>query len=128
MLSCKIERSPVLTFVWGSIRSFSRDVRKRIKGYNLNLILIDPVSDDLMRDKNDFLSVDIILVVPDFEFMIHVLRKRFFICKGDDSDDNGEIIPVKKMKNKNSSTKTPEVCTVLSDAEEDATQWLDFLR
>ena len=61
-------------------------------------------------------------------FMIHVLRKRFFICKGDDSDDNGEIIPVKKMKNKNSSTKTPEVCTVLSDAEEDATQWLVFLR
>ena len=81
-----------------------------------------------MKDKNDLLSVDVILVVCDFEFYETCVKKRFFICKGDDSDDNGEIIPVKKMKNKNSSRKSPEVCTVLSDAEEDAIQWLVFLR
>ena len=34
--ACLKERSPDLTFKWGSVRSFSSDLRERIKGSNFN--------------------------------------------------------------------------------------------
>ena len=33
----------------GFLRSFNRDIRKWIEGYNLNLILIDPVRDEIQK-------------------------------------------------------------------------------
>ena len=34
LLTCMLQRSPDLTFVWGLVRSFGRDLRQRIRGPN----------------------------------------------------------------------------------------------
>lgn len=49
--------------------------------------------------------------------------------KGDDSDENDEIIPNKKCKAKKNSEKgmSPKISILLSDDEEENISWLVFL-
>lgn len=49
--------------------------------------------------------------------------------KGDDSDENDEIIPSKKCKAKKNSEKgmSPKISILLSDDEEENISWLVFL-
>lgn len=51
------------------------------------------------------------------------------VFKGDDSDENDEIIPSKKSKAKKNSEKgmSPKVSILLSDEEEEDISWFVFL-